>query len=144
MIMKKVYRLNQQKNSATFVLQGKSGNQCFYSFQHGNVLTNVRARLTLSNKYYQDLLEASQMFKDKVIVLERVIEDEVTDKKPAEKKPTTTTTTTYKDVEEVKTVAQAVDFVANTWGAQVKTAKAAQDFAHTRGYNFPHLKVKEQ
>lgn len=141
--MKKVYRLNQQKNSATFVLNGKSGNPCYYSFQHGNVLTNVKARLTLSNKYYQDLLESSDMFKNKVVTLERIIEEKGDKKVTTTKVANTSTEPTYKDVEDVKTVAQAVDFIANTFGAQVKTAKQAQDFAHTRGYNFPNLKVKE-
>ena len=142
--MKKVYRLNQQRNSATFVLQGKSGNNCFYSVQHGNVLTNVKPRLTLENEYYQDLLEKSQMFKDKVVVLERVIEDAApVAKAPEVKKETENQGPKYKDVESVKTVAQAVDFIANTFGAQVKTAKQAQDFAHTRGYHFPNLKIKE-
>lgn len=141
--MKKVYRLNQQKNSATFVLYGKSGNPCHYSFQHGNVLTNVKARLTLGNKYYQDLLEGSDLFKDKVVTLERIIEEKGDKKVTTTKVANTSTEKTYKDVEDVKTVAQAVDFIANTFGAQVKTAKQAQDFAHSRGYNFPHLKVKE-
>lgn len=121
----------QRKNYASFVLTGKTGNTVRYNFTGGNALGNVPARLTLGNEYCQQLLEESELFKSGVIRLERT-----------DSKPVVTQKPKYIDVADVKTVSQAVDFVANTWGATVKTAKQAKDFANKHGYDFPNLKIK--
>lgn len=104
-----------------------------YNFQDGNPITNVPARLTLDNKFAQELLENSPIFKRRVVTLERIITDE----------PQKKVTKELKHVKEVTNVAMAVDYIANTYGAKVKNTNQAVEFAKKHGFDFPNLKVKE-
>lgn len=132
---KKIYRLCQPKNTAQFNLTGKTGNVVRYVFTGGNQLLRVPATCVLENEYYQWLLEHSKIFADRIVKIDRVIEDKKEEeKKPEEKKLIA--------VEEVRSVAQAVDYVANTWGLQAKSGKQALQFANAKGYDFPNMKTK--
>lgn len=132
---KKVYRLCQPKNTAQFNLVGKNGNVVRYNFTGGNQLLRVPATCILENEYCQWLLEHSKMFTDRIVKLERIIQDEVPVKEePAEKQLIA--------VEEVNSVAKAVDYVANTWGLVAKTGKQALQFANSKGYDFPNMRAK--
>lgn len=127
----KTYKLMQRKNYASFVLVGKTGNMVRYNFTGGNAISSVPARLSLNDEYCQQLLEDSELFKNGIIRLEKSTGNPVV--KAAPKK---------KMVEDVKTVSQAVDYVANSWGVVVKTAKQAKEFVNKKGYDFPNLKIK--
>ena len=118
--MRKIYKLNQPKNTATFTLTGKTGNT------------------VLDNEYYQWLLEHSSLFKNGIVKLLRVIDtsgDSVSGAKPKEEMTA---------VESIKTVGQAVDYVATEWGVKVKTAKEAKEEAAKHGVSFPNLKTKAE
>lgn len=132
--MKKIYKLNQAKTTATFTLTTNGGKMTVgYKFQDGNPIVGVPARLALDNQFAQDLLESSPLFKRRIVVLERTIKDEEpqkNDKKLAH-------------VKGVTNVAQAVDYIANTYGVTVKTTKQAVEFAAKHGFDFPEMKVKE-
>lgn len=121
-----------RQNQASFVLQGKSGNQVRYNFTQGNAATNYPATLTLNDEYCQQLLEDSELFKRGVVRIEKVWADEA----PVKNEPKLTA------VEGVKTVADAVEYVANTWGEVVKTARQAKEAAEKHGVEFVNLKVK--
>ena len=121
-----------RQNQASFVLQGKSGNQVRYNFTQGNAATNYPATLTLNDEYCQQLLEDSELFKRGVVRIEKVWADEA----PVKNEPKLTA------VEGVKTVADAVEYVANTWGEVVKTARQAKETAEKHGVEFVNLKVK--
>ncbi len=121
-------------NNYSFVLRGKSGNSLRYIFERGSVVTNTPARLTLKTQYAQELLEESELFKTGQILLERIDEEGA----PAEEKKVE-----YTNVDSIKTVTQAVDYVAETWGEVVKTAKQAKEYAQKHGVDFPNLKVKQ-
>lgn len=56
------------------VLVGKSGNTMRYNFTGGNVAISKCPELTLKSEYAQDLLEASQLFKEGTVVLVRKVE----------------------------------------------------------------------
>lgn len=132
--MKKIYRLNQRKTSATFTLTTNGGKMTVgYKFDHGNPILNVPARLALDNEFAQNLLESSVIFKRRIVVLERTIKDG--EKKEAKK--------VTNHVKGVTNVAQAVDYIANTYAVQVKTTKQAIEFAQKHDFDFPDLKVKE-
>lgn len=121
-------------NNYSFVLKGKSGNSLRYIFERGSVVTNTPARLTLKTQYAQDLLEESELFKTGMVILERI--DNEGQKKEEPK-------VEYKNEDSIKTVTQAVDYVAETWGEVVKTAKQAKEYAQKHGVDFPNLKVKQ-
>ena len=132
----KIYKLNQKKNSAIFNLSANDGKmQVTYTFKDGNqFMPNMPARCMLRNEFYQDLLESSDLFKRGVIKLERVIDEEGEAKqRPAEKK---------KQVEEITSPDQAIEYVFNTWGIVVKSGKQAVKIASQKGVEFPNLKEK--
>lgn len=132
--MVKTYRIAKIMNNYSFVLQGKSGNSLRYIFERGSVVTNTPARLTLKTQYAQDLLEDSEIFKSGQVILERIDKED----EPIQGAPKVE----YKNEESIKTVTQAVDYVAETWGEAVKTAKQAKEYAQKHGVDFPNLKVK--
>ena len=121
-------------NNYSFVLKGKSGNSLRYIFERGSVVTNTPARLTLKTQYAQELLEESELFKTGMVILERIDNDGQKKEEPKVE---------YENVDHIKTVTQAVDYVAETWGEVVKTAKQAKEYAQKHGVDFPNLKVKQ-
>ena len=121
-------------NNYSFVLKGKSGNSLRYIFERGSVVTNTPARLTLKTQYAQDLLEESELFKTGMVILERIDNDGQKKEEPKVE---------YKNEDSIKTVTQAVDYVAETWCEVVKTAKQAKEYAQKHGVDFPNLKVKQ-
>lgn len=131
--MTKVYLLNEPKNTATFILFGEGGNQVRYTFANGNAGANVPASCVLTNPYYQELLETSQIFKTNIVKIDPTFKDVEPKKKAVE----------LTKVEEVKSVAQAVEWCAEKFGEQVKTAKQAKELAQKNGYDFVNLKIKE-
>lgn len=128
----KIYKLNSGKNSATFRLYANNGKmEVGYTFKDGNQLMRQPARCALSNKFYQDLLESSELFKRGAISVERVIKEE-TEAAPAKKAQ-------LKAIEGVNTAREAIDFVLNTWAVKVTTGKQAKEFANKQGYDFPNM-----
>lgn len=71
--MIKIYRLKKVQNNASHVLEGAGGNTVRYNFTGGNVVAGTCPEISLKGKYYQDLLEASKLFKDGTVVLVREI-----------------------------------------------------------------------
>ena len=127
----KIYKLNSGKNSATFRLFANNGKmEVGYTFKDGNQLMRQPARCALNNKFYQDLLEDSALFKRGVISVERVINDTPA-AAPAKKE--------LKAIEGVNTAREAIEFVLSTWAVKVTTGKQARDFANKQGYDFPNL-----
>jgi len=135
----KIYKLNQPKNSAVFPLYANNGKmKVEYVFKDGNQLMRQPARCTLRNKFYQDLLESSVLFKTRAISLERTIKDD----EPEEPKKVEANNPNI--VESVKTAEDAVEYVANEWGERVKNGKQAKSYAKRKGIEFPNLVLEEK
>lgn len=132
----KIYKLNQKKNVAIFDVPVNDGKMMVtFTFKDGNqFMTNMPARCTLRDEFYQNLLESTQMFKSGVIKLERTIED-----KP---KKTAKVENTAKQEESVTSPEQAIEYVFNTWGIVVKSGKQAVKIALQKGVEFPFLQEK--
>lgn len=71
--MIKIYRLKQVRNNVSHVLVGAGGNKVRYEFTGGNVIAGTCPEISLKGKYYQDLLEDSELFKSGTVVLVREI-----------------------------------------------------------------------
>lgn len=71
--MIKIYRLKQALNNVSHVLVGAGGNKVRYEFTGGNVITDTCPEISLKGKYYQDLLESSELFTSGTVVLVREI-----------------------------------------------------------------------
>ena len=127
----KIYKLNSNMNSATFPLYANNGKmKVDYTFKDGNQLMRQPARCTLHDKFYQDLLEGSDLFKRGVIAIERTLDAE---------KPAAPAKKRLRNIEGVTTAKEAIDFVLNTWAVKVTSARQAKDFANKQGYDFPNL-----
>jgi len=106
-----------------------------YNFT-GSVITNTPAKLALSNKYAQDLLEQSDMFKHKMIVLESCV-PEADDKGLAQK--ATGNDAGLTSVPEVDSITKAIDYIATNFGKRVRSVPSAKAVAAEHGITFPNL-----
>lgn len=133
----KIYKLNQKKNVAIFDIPANDGKMMVtYTFKDGNqFMSNMPARCTLRDEFYQNLLESSDLFLRGIIKLERVI-DENAKAKPSAK------TSQKQQVDEITSPEQAIEYIFNTWGIVVKNGKQAVKIANQKGVEFPNLKEK--
>jgi hypothetical protein len=82
--MLKIYRLNKKQNTFEVTLKFK-GVGVHVSFVDGNTYNGTPAKCYTNDAFKQRAIEASQMFKDREITLERTVEDG-SDRKAAEAK----------------------------------------------------------
>ena len=82
--MLKIYRLNKKQNTFEVTLKFK-GVGVHVSFVDGNTYNNTPAKCYTNDAFKQRAIEASQMFKDRDITLERSVDDG-SDRKTAETK----------------------------------------------------------
>ena len=121
--MIKTYQLNQRKNTSSIVLQRRKVSVRF-DFKGGSVITNTPAMFSTANAFYQEVIEESELFRKGIIKLAR---------------PAKTDSDGIKEVKNVKTLEQAVDYIAKNFHAQVKTIKEAKAFAERQNIVFPNL-----
>lgn len=82
--MLKIYQLRLPQNTFEVTLKYK-GVSVRVSFVDGNNYRDIPAKCYTNDPFKQRAIEASQLFKDNEIVLERTVEDESDRKKAAEK-----------------------------------------------------------
>ena len=83
--------------------------------------------------FWQQVIEDSKLFKDGVIKLVQTIkEDSVLNPNILPDK--------LKEIEDVTTVEQAIDYLASEFGVVAKTKLKAINEAHKHGIDFPNLK----
>lgn len=145
--MIKTYRLRTNMNNVSHVLLGKNGNSVRYNFTNGNVATSKNPTLTLRTKYAQDLLEESDLFKNGSVILDQVVKeasDEVQSTTKSSKTEESTTETNVAEivVEDVKTVADAVDYIAENYGKKVTGSKGVIAFANKNNLSFPNMVIE--
>lgn len=137
--MIKTYRYNKLQNNAYHVLVGKSGNTVRYNFANGNVLHRRFPELTLRNKYAQDLLEESDIFKNGLVSLTQSIkeasdaEDVKVETKAAKSSGETVSTVTTPD--------ELLAYVNENYGKQYTQPAKALAFAAGKGVAFPNLEL---
>lgn len=154
--MNRVYLLNMPLNGAEFTLYGKGGNGVVYKFKGGNVTTKTPAYFMTSDAYYQQLLESSEIFAQgkvkfdpmtaKAVAEEnrRKAEEALLKAQEAENEPEGDASGTVADMkieEDVTSVTEAINYVAEKWGEVAKNAKQAKAIANSFGVDFPNLKV---
>lgn len=135
--MIKTYVYTQPMNSVSHVLTGQGGNTVRFNFTNGNVITKKRAELTLKGKYYQDLLEESELFTSGKVKLVRSIEDP-DEKKEEAAAPTTETTSKVEQVAEVRTADELIAYVNQRWGKEYIRPNKALAFATGENVAFPN------
>lgn len=143
--MIKIYRLKQALNNVSHVLVGAGGNKVRYEFTGGNIITNACPELSLKGKYYQDLLESSELFKSGKVVLLREIKtsddiDPVPTTKPT---PEPTPEKNLESVDSVTTPDELLVYVNTNYSKNFTSPAKALAFAAKEGIVFPQLSLGE-
>ena len=131
--MIKIYRYNQLRNTVKIDICSKGGLRGTLVFNQGNVFTKEFPTVQVRTEYWQQVIEDSKLFKDGVIKLVQTIkEDSVLNPNILPDK--------LKEIEDVTTVEQAIDYLASEYGVVAKTKLKAINEAHKHGIDFPNLK----
>ena len=132
--MIKTYRYNANRNTVSHILQGKNGLTVRFNFERGNVVTKRKPELILKNKFYQDLLESSELCKQGLVSLVSSITEpsDVVDDTPTEKKQETT-----EEVKNIRTAADVIAYVNERFGKDYRTLAKAMNQASKSGIIFP-------
>lgn len=124
-------------NSVSHVLVGQGGNTVRFNFTNGNVITKKRPELTLRGKYYQDLLEGSELFTSGKVKLIRQVEDP-NEKKVEEAAPVVATSGEVEEVAEVRSADELIAYVNQRWEKKFILPHKALAFATTMNVKFPN------
>lgn len=135
--MIKTYRYNANRNTVSHILQGKNGLTVRYNFERGNVMTKQKPELILKNKFAQDLLEKSDLFKQGLVSLISSIAEpsDVVDETPTvqtQKKQANT-----EEVKGVRTTDEVIAYVNERFDKECKTLATAMKHASKAGIIFP-------
>ena len=128
-----IYRYNQLRNTVKIDICSNGGLRGTLVFDQGNVFTKEFPTVQVRTAFWQQVIEDSKLFKDGVIKLVQTIkEDSVLNPNILPDK--------LKEIEDVTTVEQAIDYLASEFGVVAKTKLKAINEAHKHGIDFPNLK----
>lgn len=129
--MIKTYRYNELCNNVSLTISGAGGNSMRYNFTHGNTYMRKCPELTLRNKYAQDLLENSELFKKGLVSLVRSTPEpsDVIDDEPTEKE----------EVMGIHTSAEVIAYVNKRFDKEYKNLTNAMKCASKAGIIFPEF-----
>lgn len=135
--MIKTYRYNADRNTVSHILQGKNGLTVRYNFERGNVITKQKPELILKNKFAQDLLENSDIFKQGIVSLVSSIAEpsDVVDETPTvqtQKKQANT-----EEVKGIRTTDEVIAYVNERFDKECKSLATAMKHASKAGIIFP-------
>ena len=148
--MIKTYKARVNQNSISYLLSGKQGNQVRYPFANGNVIINKYPSLTLRNRYFQELLEASLLFANNTIVLDHEEEEypgekaKLEEEKKAALKPEgdepakkPAKKAQKEEVTGIRTAEEVINYVNNRFDKDCRTLETAMKHADKAGLVFP-------
>ena len=120
--MIKIYRYNQLRNTVKIDICSNGGLRGTLVFDQGNVFTKEFPTVQVRTAFWQQVIEDSKLFKDDSVLNPNILPDKL------------------KEVEDVTTVEQAIDYLASEYGVVAKTKLKAINEAHKHGIDFPNLK----
>lgn len=129
------------RNNVSHVLIGKNGNTMRYNFTNGNVSVGIYPSISLRNKYAQDLLEESELFKRQDVVLERTVKTkddipEISD----EIEERISIRDTHEELG-ITTPDELLAYVNTTYNKRFSDPAKALSFAAKEGDVFPNFKL---
>lgn len=134
----KTYRMNLKRTYARIIVKGETGNEVVYEFTNGNPAGSIPAKCTIRGEYEQNLLEGSDLFKRRIVALESV--SETASEKEARLEEERRKASMLQEPE-IKTVTEAINYVAEHFDVAAKTASQAKAIAEQNGVCFPNLRV---
>lgn len=139
--MIKTYVYNRVMNNISHILTGQSGNTVRFNFTHGNTITKKLPELTLRGKYYQELLEGSELFKTGLVRCTRKIEEE-SDKEEEVKEEVASEEKQVVEVSSVKTDAELIAYINENYNKDFRTVASALKFAAKESISFPNYNIE--
>lgn len=141
--MIKTYEYTKPMNNVSHVLMGNGGNTVRFNFINGNIITKKLPECTLHGKYYQDLLENSDLVKKGFVRLVRQIEEPSDLIKDPEPTPTPEPTPVNPDnvisVPEVRSADELIAYVNEHYDKSFQTVTNAMKFATDKQHlHFPN------
>lgn len=136
--MLKIYQLRLQQNTYDVTLKYR-GVGVRVAFVDGNTYNGTPAKCYTNDPFKQRAIEASQLFKDKDIVLERQVEEE-SDKKPQRTQPTAEAPknkpASQEQINKISfdNLGEAIQFVASKFGIVAKSEAEARRILKENGY----------
>ena len=116
-------------------LVSEGGVKAMVSFDQGNPMTRECPTASISDPFWQMVMEETYVKRGMVSLLQSIPEE--SDKK---EEPTTTKSKKYNEVPEVDTLEKAIDYMANEFAIQVTSISAAIRESRKLGVDFPNLK----
>lgn len=140
--MIKTYVYTQPMNNVSHVLTGQGGNTVRFNFTNGNTITKKLPELTLRGKYYQDLLEGSELFLKGLVRKLRETPDPSDTKEEqtaaeAGKKETVKEEGQMEEVKNVRTTADVIAYINERFDSNCKTLASAMKYASKNNIIFP-------
>lgn len=152
--MIKEYQLNKLQNSYEVTLYYK-GVKVRVAFTGGNVYKDTKPRFRTDNLFKMKAIEASELFKNKEVVLIRTIGENQASAKPQPKKsnigkpviPNRPSPAPQAEQEpagegetkEFANLGEAILYIAQTWQQEAKTDREAREILKSHGIN-PKIK----
>ncbi len=135
--MIKIYRWNEYKNHAEVIMRAPGGCAGKLIFENGNTALRVLPTVRVASEFWQQIIESSNYYKRGFIQCVQTFNDEETNGEED------TTQENYNPVEDVVSLQQAVDFIADNYEEKAHTINEALKIAHSHGVDFPNLKKKK-
>ncbi len=119
------------------ILTGKGGNTVRFNFEHGNPITKKLPELTLRGKYFQDLLESSNLVKKGLVRKIREVAEasDVVDDTPTD--PTTKKQVQTEEVKGIRTTDEVIAYVNERFDKDCRSLATAMKHASKAGIVFP-------
>lgn len=126
-------------NNISHVLTGQSGNTVRFNFTNGNILTKKQPELTLKGKYFQDMLENSELVQKGLVRLVRTVEEE-SDKieTTTESKSASSLNNEKEEVLSVKSTDELIAYVNERFSKDYRTLASAMKCASASNIIFPN------
>lgn len=131
--MVKIYRYNQYKNHVEVGIYAPGGMSGKLIFDNGNAAMKVMPTVSVSSEFWQQVIDESKLVREGFVTCVQVIKDEDT---------VETTEQEYREVEDIDSLQQAVDYLADNYGEKARTINEALKLAHQHGEDFPKLRKK--
>ena len=136
--MIKTYVYTQPMNNVSHVLTGQGGNTVRFNFTNGNTITKKLPELTLRGKYYQDLLEGSELFaKGLVRKLRETPDPSDVKEEQTEEKETAKEDGQMEEVKTIRTTADVIAYINERFDSNCKTLASAMKYASKNNIIFP-------
>lgn len=139
--MIKTYVYTKPMNNVSHVITDIGGNTVRFNFTNGNTFTKKLPELTLTGKYYQDVLDNSELVAKGLVRCTRTVAEESDAAETKEDEETTATNSDGKEeVLSVTSTDEVIAYVNERFGKEYRNLASAMKCATQNNLVFPNYK----